>query len=89
MSIKDPATHVPDFDLEAPRPEAQGLPSVAEQVGKVPTEPGCYLWKDAKGEVVYVGKAKNLRARMLQYVRLTDFFGKNPNVFIKKSILNA
>lgn len=78
MSIKDPATHVPDFDLEAPRPEAQGLPSVAEQVGKVPTEPGCYLWKDAKGEVVYVGKAKNLRARMLQYVRLTDDRAKIP-----------
>ena len=34
MSIKDPTTHVPDFDLEAPRPEAKGLPSVAEQVGK-------------------------------------------------------
>lgn len=78
MSIKDPATHVPDFDLEASRPEAQGLPSVAEQVGKVPTEPGCYLWKDAKGEVVYVGKAKNLRARMLQYVRLTDDRAKIP-----------
>ena len=78
MSIKDPTTHVPDFDLEAPRPEAKGLPSVAEQVGKVPTEPGCYLWKDAKGEVVYVGKAKNLRARMLQYVRLTDDRAKIP-----------
>ena len=47
-------------------------------MGKVPTEPGCYLWKDAKGEVVYVGKAKNLRARMLQYVRLTDDRAKIP-----------
>ena len=47
-------------------------PSIAEQVALVPTDPGCYLWKDAKGNVLYVGKAKNLRARMRQYVQLTD-----------------
>ena len=43
-----------------------GEPSLAERVSRVPTDPGCYLWKDAHGEVVYVGKAKNLRARMRQ-----------------------
>ena len=44
----------------------------------VPTDPGCYLWKDATGEVIYVGKAKNLRARMKQYVTLTDDRQKIP-----------
>ena len=44
----------------------------------VPTDPGCYLWKDAAGEVIYVGKAKNLRARMKQYVTLTDDRQKIP-----------
>lgn len=78
MSIKDPAPHMPDLDTQAPRPEALGLPSIAEQVNQVPTSPGCYLWKDAKGEVIYVGKAKNLRARMLQYVNLTDDRAKIP-----------
>ena len=53
-------------------------PTLAEQVAKVPTSPGCYLWKDAKGEVVYVGKAKNLRARMRQYVTLQDDREKIP-----------
>ncbi len=48
------------------------LPTIAEQVALVPTGPGCYLWKDAEGDVLYVGKAKNLRARMRQYVQLTD-----------------
>lgn len=48
------------------------LPTIAEQVALVPTDPGCYLWKDARGDVLYVGKAKNLRARMRQYVQLTD-----------------
>ncbi len=53
-------------------------PTLAEQVAKVPTEPGCYLWKDAQGTVVYVGKAKNLRARMRQYVTLSDEREKIP-----------
>ena len=55
-----------------------GSPSLAEQVALVPTDPGCYLWKDASGAVVYVGKAKNLRARMKQYVTLADDRAKIP-----------
>ena len=55
-----------------------GEPTLAEQVALVPTDPGCYLWKDGKGEVVYVGKAKNLRARMRQYVTLQDEREKIP-----------
>lgn len=58
--------------------EGEELPSIAEQVEQVPTDPGCYLWKDAKGDVIYVGKAKNLRARMRQYVTLTDDRAKIP-----------
>lgn len=57
--------------------EGGGL-SLADQVALVPTDPGCYLWKDASGEVIYVGKAKNLRARMKQYVQLTDDREKIP-----------
>ena len=57
---------------------ANGVPSLAEQVAHVPTDPGCYLWKDAAGEVIYVGKAKNLRARMKQYVTLSDDRQKIP-----------
>lgn len=72
MTIKDPAAHLPDLHSRIPRPEDEDLPSIAEQVERVPTEPGCYLWKDARGDVIYVGKAKNLRARMKQYVQLTD-----------------
>ena len=48
-------------------PASSGL-DLNEQVSLVPTDPGCYLWKGAAGEVLYVGKAKNLRARMKQYV---------------------
>ena len=54
------------------------LTELAAEVAKVPTEPGCYLWKDASGTVVYVGKAKSLRARMRQYVTLADERAKIP-----------
>jgi excinuclease ABC subunit C len=35
--------------------------------GTIPTDPGCYLWRDRHGRVIYVGKAKNLRARLASY----------------------
>ncbi len=33
----------------------------------IPTRPGCYLFTDAEGEVIYVGKAASLRARLRSY----------------------
>ncbi len=39
----------------------------AEKVKSFPTTPGVYLMKDAAGRVIYVGKAKNLRARAGSY----------------------
>ena len=45
---------------------------------KVPTLPGVYLWKDSVGQVIYVGKAKQLRARMRQYVNFADDRAKIP-----------
>ena len=54
------------------------LVSIREQVDQVPVSPGCYLWKDGSGEVIYVGKAKNLRSRMRQYVTLQDDRAKIP-----------
>jgi excinuclease ABC subunit C len=35
--------------------------------GSIPTSPGVYRFKDARGRVIYVGKAKNLRARLSSY----------------------
>ena len=39
----------------------------AEKVRSFPQTPGVYLMKDAAGRVIYVGKAKNLRARAGSY----------------------
>jgi excinuclease ABC subunit C len=37
------------------------------QAGEIPTSPGVYRFQDATGRVLYVGKAKNLRARLSNY----------------------
>ncbi len=47
-------------------------PDLREQLKGVPEAPGCYLWKNAQGEILYVGKAVDLRARMMQYVSGQD-----------------
>jgi excinuclease ABC subunit C len=47
-------------------------PSIKEQLDAVPLLPGVYLWKDVGGQVLYVGKARQLRSRMRQYVNQTD-----------------
>jgi excinuclease ABC subunit C len=39
-----------------------------EKIRTLPTQPGVYLYKNAEGTVIYVGKAKNLRARVRSYL---------------------
>jgi excinuclease ABC subunit C len=39
-----------------------------EKIRTLPTQPGVYLYKNAEGEVIYVGKAINLRARVRSYL---------------------
>ncbi|MEO0067331.1 MAG: hypothetical protein RJB63_456 [Actinomycetota bacterium] len=41
--------------------------SFRPKTGEIPTDPGVYRWLDAAGRVLYVGKAKNLRARLSNY----------------------
>ena len=38
-----------------------------EKIRTIPTSPGVYLYSNAEGEVIYVGKAQNLRARVRSY----------------------
>ena len=39
-----------------------------EKIRTLPTRPGVYLYKNADNEVIYVGKAKNLRSRVRSYL---------------------
>src|SRR5919199_1864831 len=38
-----------------------------EQLRTLPTKPGVYIFRDQKGEVLYIGKAKSLRSRVRSY----------------------
>jgi excinuclease ABC subunit C len=57
---------------EAERPadkKAARQERLEAQVAGLPASPGVYLFKGAKGEVLYVGKAKDLRSRVRSYFR--------------------
>jgi len=50
-------------------------PQLEATLAKLPTRPGVYLMKDARGEVLYVGKAQNLRNRVRSYWQKEDAAG--------------
>lgn len=41
-------------------------------LSSVPTSPGCYLYKNEEGTIIYVGKAKNLKRRVSSYFQKRD-----------------
>lgn len=58
----------PEAARAEPRPEAPLTPEELEQrLASLPARPGCYIFRDRRGEVLYVGKAKSLRSRVRSY----------------------
>ncbi len=53
-------------------PEGPGKTTLAAKVEALPARPGVYLFKDARGKVIYVGKAKSLRDRVRGYLYAGD-----------------
>jgi excinuclease ABC subunit C len=50
-----------------PDPHHRSALGYRPKPGEIPTQPGVYRFRDARGRVVYVGKAKSLRARLSSY----------------------
>jgi len=46
----------------------------------LPGNPGCYLFSDENGTIIYVGKAKNLKKRVTSYFQKTDQDQKTRNL---------
>lgn len=44
-------------------------PLVRERLKALPDRPGCYIMRDRRGEIIYIGKAKNLKRRVWSYFR--------------------
>jgi excinuclease ABC subunit C len=64
--MSDPAAETTPADTDSAA-AARDRSLAAEKVRSFPQTPGVYLMKDAAGRVIYVGKAKNLRARAGSY----------------------
>src|SRR5262245_8803934 len=62
-----------DIDLAAAGPLAVGRAVIADHAKLAPASPGVYRMIDANGDVLYVGKAKNIRKRIVAYTRPTGY----------------
>jgi excinuclease ABC subunit C len=85
----DPATDLVEEDEEQSLPEpeqdsaidlaadagslAAGRDTITRYIKLAPSSPGVYRMIDVKGEVLYVGKAKNIRKRIASYARPTGY----------------
>lgn len=55
-------------------------PKIKQILDQIPEQPGCYLWKNVHNQIIYIGKAKNLKKRTNQY------FNKAHNYRISKLV---
>ena len=58
-------------EAEAPAPLMQGVQVIETALATLPLVPGVYRMLDAKGDALYVGKARSLRRRVATYTQLT------------------
>jgi excinuclease ABC subunit C len=62
-----------EIDLAAAGPLAAGRAVILNHAKLAPSSPGVYRMTDANGDVLYVGKAKNIRKRITAYARPTGY----------------
>jgi len=73
---RSPSTPPPEVPPDW-KPRARNREQLVEIVEHLPSEPGVYIMRDRKGRIVYVGKARKLRARVRQY-----FNGHDTRMFV-------
>jgi excinuclease ABC subunit C len=51
-------------------------------INQLPNQPGCYLFRDQRGTIIYIGKAQNLKKR------INSYFLKTSDNYFRKQIHN-
>jgi excinuclease ABC subunit C len=57
-----------------------------QKIRTLPTSPGVYLYKNAEGEVIYVGKAKNLRNRVSSYFHEGRLYDAKTGTLVREAV---
>ncbi|MCC7367722.1 MAG: excinuclease ABC subunit UvrC [Chloroflexi bacterium] len=68
---------------------AQDRPKLAEQLRNLPDRPGVYLFKDARGKLLYVGKAESLKDRVRSYFQPSTSFDMTHQPKLRQMTLQA
>ena len=54
------------------------IQDLKEQIARLPEQPGVYLWLNAAGDAIYVGKARALRDRVRSYLACLLYTSPSP-----------
>ncbi|MBD3366213.1 hypothetical protein GF360_02590 [candidate division WWE3 bacterium] len=62
---------------------SKNMPIKVKTLQNLPQRPGVYLFKDAKGDIIYIGKAKNLKARVGSYFHKSAELGPKTKALVE------
>ena len=74
------SAYVPQPAILLPMESQEPLPTLRQQAAELPLHPGVYIFKNPQGDVLYVGKANQLRERVRSYFAVDIGLTRNPGI---------
>lgn len=60
------------------------IPPIKKQIKLLPNEPGVYKYSNKQGDIIYIGKAKNLKKRVSSYFNKNHFENRKTKILVSK-----